>query len=59
MFHGQTPMVLYTIFTSQNTIFNTLMSAIYTIQTNINAAIIATPLLALLSIKYKSYKEEE
>ena len=52
-------MVLYTVFTSQNTIFNTLMSAIYTIQTNINAAIIATPLLALLSIKYKSYKEEK
>ena len=52
-------MILYTIFTSSSTLLNTLMSALYTVQSNINAAIVATPLLAILSIKYKSYKEEK
>lgn len=52
-------MILYTIFTSNAKFVNTMMSAIYTIQTNIMAAVVATPLLALLSIKYKSYKEEK
>jgi hypothetical protein len=52
-------MILYTIFTSKNTFVNTMMSAIYTVQTNIMAAVVTTPLLALLSIKYKSYKEEK
>lgn len=52
-------MILYSIFTSQAPLINTLMSAIYTVLANINAAVVATPLLALLSIKYKSYKEEK
>jgi hypothetical protein len=52
-------MLLWTCFTSQATIMETLTMAFFYFGTYLAGALITMPLMVLLTIKYKKYKEEK
>lgn len=52
-------MILYTLFTSQNTIMDTLTLVFFYFGPYLAGALVTMPLMVLLTIKYKKYKEEK